>query len=62
MRFIFAFFLGILATFGAAFYHDAVLTGPERATKQLVNWTTLHEVAGNALDRAHDELNRLMAK
>jgi hypothetical protein len=60
MRSIIAFFLGIAATIGVAYWHDHFSSGT--AATQLVNWTQLSETSRNAITIARERWDRLTAK
>jgi len=60
MRSIVAFFLGIAATIGVAYWHDNFTSGTQ--AKQLVNWTQLGESSRSAVTMAREQWDRMTAK
>ena len=60
MRSILAFFLGVAATIGVAYWHDHFSSGT--ADKQLVNWAQLGDSSRNAITIARERWDRLTAK
>jgi len=62
MRLLFGFLLGVAATIGGAYWHDAAIPDAPGTQKRLVNWDAAGEFARWTAERAREEWDKLTAK